>query len=160
MEKKRKISIVALFFLILTISSVYVSAQIDLPTSVRYRGVLDTFYSDEQVKIVESKWFANLKKDGRIRFTASFTELNIEEDAPGDIVGGYDYFKMEMEGYYEIADEEDGIYYFSGTMYVEKIGRDSFVWEDTEIYIHPDDWGNQLCIYYQELWMFGSILPP
>jgi hypothetical protein len=151
---------VALFLLILTVSSVYVSAQEEeMPTSVRFKGVLDTFYSDEQVKIVESKWFANLKKDGRVRFTASFTELNIEEDAPGDIVGGYDYFKMEMNVDSYDMDTEDGIYVFSGTMYVEKIGRDSFEWEDTEIYIHPDDWGNQLCIYYGDTWFFGSILP-
>ena len=161
MEIKRKVSIIALFLLILTMGSVYASAK-GPPTSLKYRGVLDTFYSDENVKIVQSMWHANLLPNEKARFTATFTELNIEDDAPGDIIGGYDYFKMSMEGQWELVDEEDGIYYFSGTMYVKKIGRDPFEWEEAEIYIHPDDWGNQLCIYNEPtgLWMFGSLLPP
>jgi len=158
MESDREKGITALFILIIIVISSYYLIEIQKSTSIKFTGVMDTFYSNDNVKILESKWSIILK-DSKIHFTAIFTELNIDENNSKEFEDRYDYYKLEMEDYYEIVDFEDGIYYSSGTMIVEKNGKHSDEWEGTEIYIHPDDWNNQLCIYYEELWMFGSILP-
>jgi len=99
-----------------------------------------------------------IREDGTASFSCTFTELNIEEDAPGDIVGGYDYFVTSMSGDYWV-DRLDGIYVFDGVMSWEKNGEPLST-IDTTVYVHPDDYGNQLVVVWDpEGWMFGSILP-
>ena len=134
------------------------SPYMDMPTDVEFNGVFDTFYCDPHVKIVESLWSVIIREDGTASFSCTFTELNIEEDAPGDIVGGYDYFVTSMSGDYWI-DRLDGIYVFDGVMSWEKNGKPLST-IDTTVYVHPDDYGNQLVVVWDpEGWMFGSILP-
>ena len=134
------------------------SPYMDMPTDVEFHGVLDTFYCDPNVKIVESEWNATIRDDGTASFSCSFTELNIREDAPGDVVGGYDYFVISMSGDY-VMDRLDGIYVIDDVMTWMKNGVPLST-KDTTVYIHPDDYGNQLVVVWNpDRWIFGSILP-
>jgi len=134
------------------------SPYLDMPTSMEFNGVFDTFYCDPNVKIVESLWSVIIQENGTASFSCEFTELNVKEDAPGDIVGGYDNFVTSLSGDYWI-DRLDGIYVITGVMSWEKNGEPLST-IDTTVYVHPDDYGNQLVVVWDpEGWMFGSLLP-
>ena len=136
---------------------IYVSAQVP-NTSLRFRGVLDTTYTDPYAKIVQSMWHANLLPNGNARFTATYTELHIG----GERAGTYDSYRMSMEGTWTNLDPK--VYVIEGTLYIEQIDGDTLAYDATDININPTDWGNQLGIEADggptDPWsMYGTFLP-
>jgi hypothetical protein len=57
-----------------------------------------------------------------------------------------------------VMDRLDGIYVIDGVMSWMKNGE-SLAEMETTVYIHPDDYGNQLVYVWDTGWIHGSLLP-
>ena len=139
-----------------------------LPSTLpSYEGTLDTWFSNgANEKIIESDWKVFLKKDAG-NFEAEFTELNIWEDIPPemippDVTGTYDFYKVEMKA--DLVSHIDNRYELRGTstwlrneelwgeFYTEIVINEEFLLQQFWMQIY-DEYHNPI------RWMMGSLVP-